>query len=175
MEFDTEAIRRLRDRLLEIEVAPEAAPPGAAAAPSLDGLGPVQQAALERVGPLAEALFLAMTADGVQEGSERRAVRAAIAVLTDGLLPDTAVDPLLERLERSLETQGREARLEAVATRFALDPTDAETAFTLAAAIALSDGRVDAAEQALIEQMRSYFGIGAARARALLEGAPTTR
>lgn len=170
MQLDTAAIRQLRDRLLALGSADAPGPAPAAAAPTPD-----QQAALERIGPLAEVLFLTMEADDDRARSECEAIRDAIRVLTDDLVPDPAIDALLARLEAQLAEQGREARLEALASRFVLAKPDAEMAFTLAAAIALSDGRVAPAEQAFVEEMRRYFGISAARATALLDGAPTAR
>lgn len=178
MQIDTPVIRRLRDRLLAAasppspdERVPSAAlSPEHAAAPS-----PEQLAALERIGPLAEVLVLTMSADGDLAPAENAAVRRAIGVLTDELLPASVVDDLLGRIEAVISEQGRDARLEALASRFALDRADAETAFSLAAAVALSDGRVEEAERALIVQLRGYFGISAQRATALLEGASVAR
>ena len=48
-------------------------------------------------------------------------------------------------------------------------------AFSLAAAVALSDDHVSDAETTLIEKLRRYFSIPAARATALLDGALAVR
>ncbi len=170
--LDTEATRRLRDRLLgpvlEAPLTPPA--PGSGAEPNPD-----QQAALERIGPIAEVLFLVMEADDDRPRAECESVRRAIGVLTDDLLPAPIVDALLGRLEVALSRDGRDGRLEALATRFALDRSDAEVAFRLAAAIALADGEVAPEETAVVDAMRRYFGISAERAAALLAGAPAAR
>ena len=172
MDLDTSSIRRLRDRLLSVE--PGSEPPeterGGGPGPSEEHL-----ALLERIGPLAETLFLTMEADGARDRAEKQAIRNAIDVLADDLLPGPLIDGFLARLEGALEAEGRSARLEALASRFALDRGDAETAFTLAAAVALSDGRIDEAERGWFEQMRRTFGIPAERAKALLDGAPAVR
>jgi tellurite resistance protein len=172
MDLDTSSIRRLRDRLLSVE--PESEPPetrrGGGPAPSEE-----QLTLLERIGPLVETLFLTMEADGARDHAEKQAIRNAIHVLAEDLLPGPLIEDFLARLEGALEADGRAARLEALASRFALDRGDAETAFTLAAAVALSDGRVDEAERGWFEEMRRTFGISAERAAALLEGAPAAR
>ena len=109
---------------------------------------------------------LTIAADGELARSECRAIRTAIGTLTDDLLPGPSIELLLARLEEALAQQGPEARLEAVASRFALERPEAEAAFSLAAAVALSDDHVADAESALIDKLRRYFGIPAARAAA---------
>jgi tellurite resistance protein len=169
MQLDTPSIRRLRDRLLE------SAPGRSKPAQSGSTLSSVQRAALERIDPLAEVLFLTVDADGARDRRECQAIQNAIRLLTDDVLPAPAIDALIDSFGARLAEQGRELRLEELASRFALDKFDAEAAFTLAAAVALSDGVVDEAEQSLIDEMRRYFGISAERAAALLDGAPTAR
>jgi len=171
MQFDTPTIRRLRDRLLS------------AGGPRIDdgsrsrieGLSSEQQAYVERIAPLAEVLFLTMSTDGARTPSESAAIRNGIGLLADDLLPGSVIDRLLLDLEELLSAQGQEARLEFIASRFALNKPDAEAAFTMAAAITLADGRVAQAERALMDQMRRYFGISAERAAALFDGSPTVR
>jgi uncharacterized tellurite resistance protein B-like protein len=171
MQLDTPTIRRLRDRLLSAGGAPferESHRP-------IAGLSLEQQACVDRVTPLAEVLFLTMAIDGARARSESAAIRNGIGLLADDLLPRHAIDRLLLDFDERLSEQGQEARLEAIASRFALNKPDAEAAFTLAAAIVLADGRVADAERTLMDRMRRYFGIPAERATALLDGAPTVR
>ena len=165
MKLDTPLIQRLRDRLLKANPAADSADTPGTADPDHD-------AALERLEPLIEALFLTMHADDDVAPGELQAIANAIGVLSDQQLSKEHIDDLLQRLAARLDQEGSEARLEAVASRFALDKQEAEDAFTLCAVIALSDGRIDASETALAEKMRRYFGISAARARALLGGEP---
>lgn len=172
MQLDTPAIRRIRDRLLATSPPDHEPSPGASAT---EGLTPSQCAALDRIAPLAEVLFLTIAADGELARSECRAIRTAIGTLTDDLLPPPSIDRLLAELEEALGRQGPEARLQAIASRFALDRPEAEAAFSLAAAVALSDEEVAEEESALIEKLRRYFGIPAQRATALLDGALTLR
>ncbi len=81
MELDTSALRRLRDRLLETpEPASGAVPAGEAVRRVASArLTPSQQAALERIAPLAEVLFLTSAADGDLASEEGAAIRSAIA------------------------------------------------------------------------------------------------
>jgi hypothetical protein len=172
VELDTPTIRRLRDRLLAREPAVS---DRASLPPASDRLTPSQEAALERIAPLAEVLYLTIAADGDLARSECQAIRTAIGTLSDDLLPGPSIELLLAGLEQALAQQGPEARLEAIASRFALDRPEAEAAFSLAAAVALSDDHVADAESALIDKLRRYFGIPAARAAALLDGALSLR
>jgi tellurite resistance protein len=124
------------------------------------------------VAPFAEVLFLMMVADGESAAEEDGAVRKAIDVLTGDILSRRAVDELLSRFARGLREQGRRARLEQIASKFALERPEAEAAFTMAAAVALSDGRIDGEERGLVEELRRYLGISERRARDLLGSDP---
>lgn len=163
MEIDTPAIRRLRDRIFGLELTEKAPTPRSNRTAQ-------QNAALERVAPIIEAMALMMAADGETHPGERRALRDAVSVLTSDVVAPAALDTLLGRLERNLSEQGLEARLEAVGTQLALRRADAEAAFSLAAAVGVSDYRVAVQEQSLLGQMRRYLGISETRARALLGG-----
>jgi len=165
MQIDTPAVRQLRDRILG--ASPESALPQPGGDPT-----PEQEAALDRVGPLVEVMVLMMAADGEIRAAEQQAVGRAVLVLTGSAVPPAVVEALLDRMERTREEQGLEARLEAIGTQLALRPGDAEAAFSLAAAVGVSDGEVVIAEESLIARLRRYLGISEARARALLEGAP---
>lgn len=164
MEIDTPAIRRLRDRIFGFQSAETSPTPSSR--PTAQ-----QNAALERVAPIVEAMALMMAADGEKHPGERRALRDAVSVLTSDAVAASVLDELLDRLERELSEQGLEARLEAVATQLALRRGDAEAAFSLAAAVGVSDYEVAVQEQSLLGQLRRYLGISETRARALLDGA----
>jgi tellurite resistance protein len=166
VELDTPTLRRLRDRLLaSSRRAGESIPILRVDSASLD---PEQSAAQERVAPIAEVLFLMMVADGESAAEEEGAVRKAIDVLTGDILPQRAVGELLARFAQDLREQGRRARLEQIASKFALERPEVEAAFAMAAAVALSDGRIDGEERGLVEELRGYLGISERRARDLL-------
>ncbi len=132
-------------------------------------LSPEETGAISRVEPLAETMFLMMSADGKVSEEERDAVRGAIRGLTDNLLRSGTVNVLLETYEQRLAESSRDARLHEIAETLAEDPTEAEGAFALAAAVALADDEVTDEENAFINQLAEWFGIAAERASEILD------
>ncbi len=126
-------------------------------------------AALNRVDPLAETMFLMMAADGTLAEVERDAVRGAIRGLTDNLLRSGTINVMLESYGKRLAESGRDARLHEIAEEIAEDPNEAEAAFALAAAVALADDEVTDAENAFINQLAEWFGISPERATEILD------
>lgn len=127
-----------------------------------------ERAALSRVDPMAETLFLMMAADGKITVSERDALRGAIRGLAGDLLHEGTIQVMLEQYDRSLTTEGREARLRSLGALLSGVPAAAEGAFALAAAVALADDEVADEERALVEQIREWFGITSERASLIL-------
>ena len=132
-------------------------------------LSPEESTALSRVDPLAETMFLMMSADGTIADAERDAVRGAIRGLSDNLLRSGTINVMLESYARRLKEQSREQRLQEIAEEIAEEPSEAESAFALAAAVALADGEVADEENAFINQLADWFGIDEARANAILD------
>jgi len=163
--IDTALILRLRDQLLE-RGSPSMVPvPGF----DLDGLAPYELGSLQRVTPLAELLFLMMSADGQSDGRELTAMRGAVRTLTDGMLRGVTVDRLVDRFSERLAREGLEERVSAVTAVLAADREDAEAGVMLVAAVALADDHVDAREQALFDLVTSYLGVGKRRIDELLD------
>jgi uncharacterized tellurite resistance protein B-like protein len=125
-------------------------------------------ASRERVAPLAELLFLAMHADGQATDSEELAVRGAVRTLTDGLVPGRVSDTMVDAFEEHLARDGYDERLHAVTQRIAADRDDAEVGVLLFAAVALSDGVVDAAEREAFERVAEELGVSPRRVAQLL-------
>jgi len=132
-------------------------------------LTPEEVGSINRVGPLAETMFLMMAADGTLAEAERDAVRGAIRGLTDNLLRSGTIHVMLETYAQRLADSGRDARLHAIAEELAEDPVEAEAAFALAAAVALADDEVSDDENAFINQLAEWFGISAERATEILD------
>ena len=86
---------------------------------------------------------------------------AAIAVV------DRPADPQAE--ERLVGEQGVGARLQAVGGRICADRTDRETAFTLAAAVALADNRLLDEESLLVGSIAEWYGISDRRCAQILQ------
>jgi len=59
--------------------------------------------------------------------------------------------------------------LQEIAEQLAEDPNEAESAFTLAAAVALADDEVSDDENAFINRLAEWFGISAPRAAEILD------
>ena len=132
-------------------------------------LSPEEMNALNRVDPLAETMFLMMAADGKLEDSERDAVRGAVRGLSDNILRSGTINVMLENYQKRLSEQGRDERLREIADEIAEEPSEAEGAFALAAAVALADDEIADEENAFINQLAEWFGIPQERAAEILD------
>jgi tellurite resistance protein len=170
MKIKTVTIERLRDALLQSGRRPSTVMSSAYETLTREGLlSPEEANALNRVDPLAEAMFLMMSADGKVADEERDAVRGAIRGLTDNLLRSGTINVMLENYARRLEEQGRDARLQEIAGDIAEETSEAEGAFALSAAIALADDEITEEENEFINQLTEWFGISPARASEILD------
>lgn len=170
MKIQTATIERLRDTLLQSGRRPSMVVSSAYETLTREGLlTPEELACISRVGPLAETMFLMMAADGKLTEVERDAVRGAVRGLTDNLLRTGTINVMLEGYERRLAQGDRDGRLHEIAEEIAEEPRDAESAFALAAAVALADDEVSDEENAVINQLAEWFGISAERATLILD------
>jgi len=170
MKIETATIRRLRDALLQSGRRPSTVMSSAYETLTRQGmLNPQESAALTRVDPMAETMFLMMAADGKVNDPERDAVRGAIRGLTDNLLRSGTIKVMLETYEQRLKEQGRESRLQEIAETLAEETQEAEGAFSLAAAVALADDEIHDEENSLINQLAHWFGISQERADQILD------
>lgn len=165
--IDTEAIRRLRDHLLShVPETPGTQPRHRDA--GQDG-EPRRDAVTRRVEPFAETMYLVMMADGEPDAAERKALAAAISVLTDGQMTADDIDSMLERFDGNTRHAGSEGRLAQLGARLCADQDDRETAFSLGAVVALADDRVDVRENQALQWIRKYYGISDRRMASILE------
>ena len=170
MKIQTATIERLRDALLQGGRRPTMVSSSAYETLAREGLlTPEEVGSINRVGPLAETLFLMMAADGTLAETEKDAIRGAIRGLTDNLLRSGTINVMLETYAQRLLQSGRDARLHEVAEELAEDPIEAEGAFALAAAVALADDDVSDEENAFINQLAEWFGISSERATEILD------
>lgn len=170
MKIQTVTITRLRDALLQSGRRPSLLLSSAYETLTREGLlSPEEVSALNRVDPLAETMFLMMAADGTLAEQELDAVRGAIRGLTDNILRSGTIKVMLENYEKRLKTDGREERLRQIAEELSEDPSEAEGAFALAAAVALADDSVADEENAFINQLAEWFGISPERASEILD------
>jgi tellurite resistance protein len=170
MKLKTKTILRLRDALLQSGRRPSFVASSAYETLTREGLlSSEEMGALHRVDPLAETMFLMMSADNKVTDSEREAVRGAIRGLTNSGLRTGTINVMLENYQKRLETDGREERLREIAETIAEEPTEAESAFALAAAVALADDEVADEENAFINQLAEWFGLTPERTAQILD------
>lgn len=170
MNVKTQTIARLRDALLESGRRPSTVLSSAYEALTRAGLlSPEEMTALNRVDPLAETMFLMMAVDGKVSEIERDAVRGAIRGLTGNVLRTGTINVMLETYAERLAAQGRDQRLHEIAEGIADEPSEAEGAFALAAAVAYADDEIAASENEFINQLAEWLGISAGRAEEILD------
>jgi tellurite resistance protein len=170
MKIRTATITRLRDAMLESGRRPSTVVSSAyETLTRAQLLTPEELHALNRVEPLAEIMYLMMAADGRLEEDERDAVRGAIRGLSDNILRTGTINVMFENFAARLSEHGRDQRLHEIAEELADHTSDAESAFVLAAAIALADDDVAEDENAFINQLGEWLSISAKRASELLD------
>lgn len=170
MKIETVTITRLRDALLASGRRPTMVLSPAYETLTREGLLSQEETmTLSRIDPLAETMFLMMSADGKIEESERDVVRGAIRGLSDNILRSGTINVMLENYQKRLEEQGRDQRLHEIAEEISAEPSEAEGAFALAAAVALADEEIADEENDLINQLADWFGISEERAGEILD------
>jgi len=170
VQLQTKTIERLRDALLQSGRRPSLVASSAYETLTREGLlSPEEVAALNRVEPLAETMFLMMAADGKLTEHEYDAVRGGIRGLTDNVLRSGTINVMLENYQRRLEEEGREERLHQIAETISEEPAEAEGAFALAAAVALADDDIADEENSFINQLAEWFKIPPERSAAILD------
>jgi tellurite resistance protein len=142
-------LTQLRDVLLDRGQVGSEAPPELRSAPRFGSLPP-------------KALLVRKNAGEVGE-SEEAAIRG-VAKTLNSHLEDEHLTLLLRRFDESLSQQGLEERLSEVTTSIAVDKVSAESAYTLAAAVAVANGTVSAQEQDLLREVAALLGISPRRA-----------
>jgi tellurite resistance protein len=158
-------IQRLRDKLVG-QGRPSIVP---APWPPAEGQGGAADVLYSRLRPVAEAMYLVMAADTQIGDRERAALLGALRILTEGKLSSAAMDAMLAEFARELARQGRELRLDHVASALYGDAADVELALALVAAASLADGHASDAEYATIEALADRLGLAPERVRALIE------
>jgi tellurite resistance protein len=170
VKLKTRTIERLRDALLQSGRRPSFVVSSAYETLTREGLlTPEEVTALNRVDPFAETMFLMMAADGKLTNDEHDAVRGGIRGLTDDALHSGTIAVMIQNYQRRLDQDGRDERLRQIAETIAVEPSDAESAFALAAAVALADDDVAEEENAFINQLAGWFGITPERSSVILD------
>jgi tellurite resistance protein len=170
MRIETATILRLRNALLKSgRQASNVLSPAYEVLARRGLLTREETAALERIDPLAETMYLMMAADGRVKDEECDVLRGAVRGLTGDVLHSGTISVMIENYERRLVEEGREERLRELAAQLGPEPGEAEAAFALAAATALADEDVAEEEDSLINQLAEWFGITPERAEVILD------
>lgn len=119
-------------------------------------------------GPLCDAMFAAMTADGHLASSEREVLIGALRQLDDQIR-SSHIERMLARSAERHESLGGAAFLREIARALAEDPVRTRLAFVLAATVAMADNQLADEEQSLLGQLAVALGIDESEATSLLE------
>ncbi|HSY23370.1 MAG TPA: TerB family tellurite resistance protein [Polyangiaceae bacterium] len=160
-------LARLRDQLRERGQRPSLV------LPNMQKLSPDAAALLATTteyGPLCEAMYLMMSADGHITNNERDVLKGALRNLSDDAVPSAHIEAMLDAASRSVAEFGRDARLAEVVDQLRDDPARAEVAFVLAAAIAFADNAIADEENETLSRFAEGLGIDEGRADTLLDG-----
>ncbi|MBI5531658.1 MAG: TerB family tellurite resistance protein [Deltaproteobacteria bacterium] len=122
-------------------------------------------------GALCEAMYLMMSVDGQVANEEREVLKGALRNLSFDEIRGVHIEAMLDAASKRVAEQGRDKRLEAVMEELREDPTRAEVAFVLAAAIAFADNVIHDAENDLLNAMADGLEIDEQRANELLDQA----
>jgi uncharacterized tellurite resistance protein B-like protein len=120
-------------------------------------------------GPLCEAMYLMMSADGKISGDERAVLKGALRSLSNDSLPSTSIEALVDAAAKNVAQSGREQRLHEVASQLRDDPERREVAFVLAAAVAFADSAIADEENETLSALAEELGIDDSRVEVLLD------
>jgi uncharacterized tellurite resistance protein B-like protein len=130
-------------------------------------------AAVAEYGPLCEAMYLMMSADGQVTDDERQVLKGALRNLSDDQLRGTQIEGLMEAAAKAVAEHGREERLKEVILALHEDRARAEVTFVLAAAIAFADNAIADQENETLNQLAEGLGIDESTANQLLDSVET--
>jgi uncharacterized tellurite resistance protein B-like protein len=159
-------IARLRDQLRTRGQRPSVALSDTSTANPLDAELAVVSA---EYGPICEAMYLMMSADGRISGEERDVLKGALRNLSGDTVRSIHIEAMLDRAAQEAGEHGRDARLRDVVERLHDDPARSEVAFVLAAAIAFADSAIADEENETLNLLAEGLGISEARADELLD------
>ncbi len=119
---------RLRDQLQARGQRPSVVAPD----PSMSPENVELMAILAEYGPLCEAMYLMMSADGQIGTEEREVLKGALRNLSGDTIRGAHIEAMLDTAEKNVADQGRDPRMQEVVTQLHDDGPRAEVAFVLA-------------------------------------------
>jgi tellurite resistance protein len=159
MKIHSQTIERLRDALLASGRRAPLVQSSAFETLAREGLlSDQEKAAVLRVEPIAEVMFLVVAADEMVAEAELSAVRGAIRGMSGDALSDGTIKVLIETFALRLRDQGKELRLLELGQALRSDQNEAESAFSLAAAVALSDNNEADSESRILDELAVVLG-----------------
>lgn len=120
-------------------------------------------------GPICEAMYLMMSADGKISHDEREVLKGALRNLSGDSVRSVYIEAMLDAAAKEVQAHGRDERLREVTAKLHEDPARAEVAFVLAAAIAFADNAIADEENETLNAFAEGLGIDEARANELLD------
>lgn len=157
-------LARLRDQLQA-----RGQRPSIVSDPSLPPESVALMAVLAEYGPLCEAMYLMMSADGRISNDEREVLKGALRNLSGDTIRSAQIEAMLDHSGKQVTEQGRETRMKEVVDALKEDKARAEVAFILAAAIAFADNAIADEENETLNQLAEGLGIDEGRANELLD------
>jgi len=133
--------------------------------PSAEDIGTLEA----EYGPLCEAMYLMMSADGEIARQELEVLGGAMRNLSGNVLDGDMIERLIERAKANAKSHGRDSRLREVIADLSGDKARAEVAFVLAAAIAFADDTIADEENDTLDTIAEGLGIDENRADELLD------
>jgi uncharacterized tellurite resistance protein B-like protein len=124
---------------------------------------------LAEYGPLCEAMYLMMSADGRISNEEREVLKGALRNLSGDAIRTAHMESMLDDAGKKVQDEGRDKRMAAVISDLHEDRARAEVAFVLAAAIAFADNAIADEENETLNSLAEGLGIDEARANELLD------
>jgi len=158
-------LARLRDQLRTKGQRPSVIAPSPNMSP--DAVEMIQ--VLTEYGPLCEAMYLMMSADGKVTNDEREVLKGALRNLSGDGLRTTHIEAMLDAASKNCAEHGRDKRMQDIINTLHEDKVRAEVAFVLAAAIAFADNAIADEENETLNTMAEGLGIDEARANELLD------
>ncbi len=159
-------IARLRDKLRERGQRPSIAV-GNVAKLSPEAAELMTVAA--EYGPICEAMYLMMSADGKITHDEREVLKGALRNLSGDTVRSVHIEAMLDEASKNVQAQGRDQRLREIIAQLHEDSARAEVAFVLAAAIAFADNAIADEENETLNSFAEGLGIDETRANELLD------
>ena len=163
--LSTSTVSRLRDQLRTRGQRPSVVLPAPGSSPEENEL----VAVMAEYGPLCEAMYLMMSADGDVTQVEREVLKGALRNLSGDTLRGAQIEAMLEASARMVAAEGRDARLAHVIAALSGDEARAEVTFVLAAAVAFADNAIADEENETLNALAEGLGIDDVRANQLLD------